>query len=102
MAYVFLFFRLDAGLDETWNETDKFQIQERELFDEVNVKTSVLEHLEQELELMKEAAEMVFNNQHSVEFYIDQLNEQVQAKRDCLLTMQSEWLVKLFMRFLHR
>jgi len=51
---------------------------------------------------MKEAAEMVFNNQHSVEFYIDQLNEQVQAKRDCLLTMQSEWLVKLFMRFLHR
>jgi len=48
---------------------------------------------------MKEAAEMVFNNQHSVDFYIDQLNEQVQAKRDYLLTMQSEWLVKLFMRF---
>ncbi|QCD78131.1 hypothetical protein DEO72_LG1g1761 [Vigna unguiculata] len=65
--------------------------KEKELFDEVTVKTSVLEHLERELELMKEAAEMIFNNQHSVDFYIDQLNEQVQAKRDHLLTLESEW-----------
>ncbi|XP_014517938.1 coiled-coil domain-containing protein 22 homolog [Vigna radiata var. radiata] len=65
--------------------------KEKELFDEVTAKTSVLEHLKRELELMKEAAEMVFNNQHSVDFYVDQLNEQVQAKRDYLLTLESEW-----------
>ncbi|CAJ1963844.1 unnamed protein product [Sphenostylis stenocarpa] len=65
--------------------------KEKELFDEVTVKTSVLEHLERELELMKEATEMASNNQHSVDFYIDQLNEQVQAKRNYLLNLESEW-----------
>ncbi|KAK7301899.1 hypothetical protein RJT34_12776 [Clitoria ternatea] len=65
--------------------------KEKELFDEVIVRTSELEHLEQELELMKEAAEMASNNQHSVDFYLDQLNEKVQAKRNYLLTLESEW-----------
>lgn len=50
-----------------------------------------MEHLEQELELMKAAAEMAFNNQHSVDFYIEQLNEQVQAKTNYLSTLESEW-----------
>ncbi|RZB51098.1 Coiled-coil domain-containing protein 22-like isoform E [Glycine soja] len=40
---------------------------------------------------MNETAEMAFNNQHSIDFYIDQLNEQVQAKRNYLLTLESEW-----------
>ncbi|XP_020232846.1 coiled-coil domain-containing protein 22 isoform X3 [Cajanus cajan] len=78
-------------LDLITFETDKFQIQEKELIDEVTVKTSEVELLEQELELMKEAAEMAFNNQHSVDFYLEQLNEQVQAKRNYLLTLESEW-----------
>lgn len=65
--------------------------KDKELIDEVTVKTSEVELLEQELELMKEAAEMVFNNQHSVDFYLEQLNEQIQAKRSYLLTLESEW-----------
>lgn len=65
--------------------------KEKELIHEVTVRTSELEHLERELELMKEAAEMAFNNQHSVDFYLDQLNEQVQAKRNNLSTLESEW-----------
>ncbi|KAK7333335.1 hypothetical protein VNO80_30103 [Phaseolus coccineus] len=93
--------QVDAGGDSLGNEENPayngggnltvLKQKEKELFDEVTAKTSVLEHLERELELMKEAAEMVFNNEHSVDFYIDRLNEQVQAKRDYLLTMQSEW-----------
>ncbi|XP_027336158.1 coiled-coil domain-containing protein 22 isoform X2 [Abrus precatorius] len=65
--------------------------KEKKLIDEVTVRTSELEHLERELEVMKEAAEMAFNNQHSIDFYIDQLNEQVKAKRNYLLTLESEW-----------
>ncbi|RDX83152.1 Coiled-coil domain-containing protein 22-like protein, partial [Mucuna pruriens] len=67
---------------------------EKELIDEVTARTSELEHLEQELELMKEAAEIAFNNQHSVDYYLDQLNEQVQAKRNYLLTLESEDTVR--------
>ncbi|XP_058788111.1 uncharacterized protein LOC131662361 [Vicia villosa] len=65
--------------------------KEKELVDEVTVRTSEVEHLERELELMKAAAEMAFDNQHSIDFYLDQLTEQVHAKRDYLLTLESEW-----------
>lgn len=91
----------DAGRGSFGNEENPVHIgdghltvlkqKEKELIDEVTVRTSELEHLEQELELTKEAAEMAFNNQHSVDFYLDQLNEQVQAKRNYLLTLESQW-----------
>ncbi|XP_020232843.1 coiled-coil domain-containing protein 22 isoform X1 [Cajanus cajan] len=93
--------RVDAGRGSFGNEENPTHIgdghltlwkqKEKELIDEVTVKTSEVELLEQELELMKEAAEMAFNNQHSVDFYLEQLNEQVQAKRNYLLTLESEW-----------
>lgn len=76
---------------QTWIETDRYQIQEKELVDEVTARTSEMEHLERELELMKAAAEMAFDNQHSIDFYLDQLTEQVHAKRDYLSTLESEW-----------
>jgi hypothetical protein len=72
-------------------ETDRYQIQEEELVDEVTVRTSEVEHLEREMELMKAAAEMVLNNEQSVDFYLDQLTEQVHAKRNYLSTLDSEW-----------
>lgn len=50
-----------------------------------------MEHLERELEVMKAAAEMTFNNQQSVDFYLDQLTEQVHAKTNDLSTLESEW-----------
>ncbi|PNY13281.1 coiled-coil domain-containing protein 22-like [Trifolium pratense] len=67
------------------------QQKEKELVDEVTVRTSEVEHLERELELMKAAAEMVLNNEQSVDFYLDQLTEQVHAKRNYLSTLDSEW-----------
>jgi hypothetical protein len=72
-------------------ETDRYQIQEKELVDEVTVWTSEVEHLEREMELMKAAAEMVLNNEQSVDFYLDQLTEQVHAKRNYPSTLDSEW-----------
>ncbi|XP_061353169.1 uncharacterized protein LOC133297951 [Gastrolobium bilobum] len=93
--------QVDAGRGSFENEENPPHIgdehstvlkqKEKELIDEGTVRTSELEHLEQELELMKAAAEMAFDNQHSVDFYIDQLNEQLQAKRHYLLKSESEW-----------
>lgn len=67
------------------------QQKEKELIDEVSVRSSEVEHLEQELELMKAAAEMAFNNQQSVDSYLDQLTEQILAKGNHLSTLESEW-----------
>uniref|UniRef100_A0A1S3E5A2 Coiled-coil domain-containing protein 22 n=1 Tax=Cicer arietinum TaxID=3827 RepID=A0A1S3E5A2_CICAR len=67
------------------------QQKEKELVDEVTLRTSEVEHLERELEVMKAAAEMTFNNQQSVDFYLDQLTEQVHAKTNDLSTLESEW-----------
>ncbi|CAL0309737.1 unnamed protein product [Lupinus luteus] len=93
--------QVDAGTGSFGNEENSAHIddgnltvlkqQEKELIDEVTVRTSELELLEQELELMTEVAEMAFNNEHSVDFYLDQLNEQIQAKRNDLLNFESEW-----------
>ncbi|KAE9591053.1 hypothetical protein Lal_00021509 [Lupinus albus] len=93
--------QVDAGRGSFGNEENSAHIgdgkltvlkqQEKELVDEVTVRTSELELLEQELELMTEVAEMAFNNEHSIDFYLDQLNEQIQAKRDHLLNFESEW-----------
>ncbi|KAL2332852.1 hypothetical protein Fmac_014065 [Flemingia macrophylla] len=95
--------QVDAGRGSFGNEENpthigdghltflKQKIQEKELIDEVTVRTSEVELLERELKLMKEAAEMAFSNQHSVDFYLGQLNEQVQAKRNSILTLKSEW-----------
>lgn len=50
-----------------------------------------LQHLDEELQLLKAAAEMVFDGQHPVEFYIEQLNGKVEAKRHKLKELESEW-----------
>ncbi|KAI4307836.1 hypothetical protein L6164_030974 [Bauhinia variegata] len=72
-------------------ETDKVQHQRKVLMDEVTARTSELEHLEQELELMKAAAEMALDDKHSVDFYLSQFSEQLQAKRHHLLKLESDW-----------
>lgn len=67
------------------------QQKEKELIHEVTVRSSEVEHLEQELEMMKAAAEMAFNNQQSVDSYLEQLTEQILAKGNHLSTLESEW-----------
>lgn len=54
-------------------------------------KYSNLQHLDEELQVLKEAVEMVFDGQHPVEFYLEQLNDQVEAKRHKLKELESEW-----------
>ncbi|XP_051128150.1 uncharacterized protein LOC127249433 [Andrographis paniculata] len=56
----------------------------------IAAKISELPNLD-ELELLKAAVEMVFDTQHTVEYQIEQLNEQLQAKRQKLKDLESEW-----------
>ncbi|KAL2466896.1 hypothetical protein Adt_42747 [Abeliophyllum distichum] len=59
--------------------------------EELSAKSSELKHLEEELELLKAAAEMIFDDQHPIQFYIEQLNDQTEAKRQKLTELESQW-----------
>ncbi|KAI9102309.1 hypothetical protein K1719_023511 [Acacia pycnantha] len=76
---------------ETRIESEKVQNQDKAVIDDLIAMTSELEHLEQELDLTTVVAEMVLNDQHSVDFYLDQLKEQLKSKQTSLLKFESEW-----------
>ncbi|PQQ20314.1 coiled-coil domain-containing protein 22 isoform X2 [Prunus yedoensis var. nudiflora] len=59
--------------------------------EEVTAKASELKHLEEELELLKEAADMAFDIHHPVEFYLAKFNEQVDVRKHHLGELKSEW-----------
>ncbi|XP_068338511.1 uncharacterized protein [Pyrus communis] len=73
------------------HSTEKVQNQEQLLMEEVKAKTSELEHLEEELKLLKEAADMAFDVHHSVEFHLEKLNEQVDVRKHHLGELISQW-----------
>ncbi|XP_062170654.1 uncharacterized protein LOC133876397 isoform X2 [Alnus glutinosa] len=72
-------------------ETEEIQNQEKVLTGEVTAKNSGLQQLEEELELLRAAAEMSFDNEHPIDFYLEQLNEKVAAKEHNLGELGSEW-----------
>ncbi|XP_011038861.1 PREDICTED: coiled-coil domain-containing protein 22 isoform X2 [Populus euphratica] len=65
--------------------------EEKVLTEEVTAKTSELQHLEEELELLKAATEMAFGDQNSIDFCFEQLKEQVDAKRCNITELKSQW-----------
>ncbi|XP_062074271.1 uncharacterized protein LOC133778388 isoform X2 [Humulus lupulus] len=75
----------------TPSEFGKTQSQEKISLEEVTAKSADLEHLEEELELLKAVADMVFDDQHSVEFYHKQLEEKIDSKRNHLKELNSQW-----------
>lgn len=58
--------------------------------EEVTANTSELKHLEEELELLKEAVDIVFDVNHPVEFYLEKFNQQVDARRRLLGELKSQ------------
>ncbi|KAL2483690.1 hypothetical protein Fot_45134 [Forsythia ovata] len=59
--------------------------------EELSAKSAELNNLEEELELLKAAAEMIYDDQHPIQFYIEQLNDQTEAKRQKLMELESQW-----------
>ncbi|XP_020554061.1 coiled-coil domain-containing protein 22 [Sesamum indicum] len=53
-------------------------------------KYSELQHVDEERGLLEAALEMVLDDQHPLEFYIEQLNNQVEAKRHKLKELETE------------
>lgn len=72
-------------------EKEELRNQEKVLTEEVTAKTSELQHLEEELELLKAAAEMAFDDQNSFDFCFEQLKEKVDAKRCNITELKSQW-----------
>lgn len=72
-------------------EKEELRNEEKVLTEEVTAKTSELQHLEEELELLKVAAEMAFGDQNSIDFCVEQLKEQVDAKRCNITELKSQW-----------
>uniref|UniRef100_A0A2N9HYR0 Coiled-coil domain-containing protein 22 homolog n=1 Tax=Fagus sylvatica TaxID=28930 RepID=A0A2N9HYR0_FAGSY len=64
---------------------------ETERMEEITAKVSGLQQPEEEFELLRAAAEMAFDDKHPVDFYLEQLNEQVDAKKRHLVELDSEW-----------
>ncbi|KAG8636912.1 coiled-coil domain-containing protein 22 isoform X2 [Manihot esculenta] len=72
------------------HESETLQNQEKLLVKEVTARTSELQKLQEELEMLKDAAEMAFDDQHPIEFYVEQLNKQ-DSKRCNIVELESKW-----------
>ena len=58
--------------------------------EEASSKTLEVQHLEEEHELLKSAAEMAFNDQDTADFYILQLNDQIHERRRHLTELEKQ------------
>lgn len=68
--------------------------QEKLLIEEVTFKISESQNLEEEYNLLKSAIEMIFDDQHPVDFYIEQLNEQIESGKYNLQELESQGYYK--------
>lgn len=82
---------LKARSLKTRYEIKETQDEENVFVDEVTVKDSTSRDLKEELELLKAAAEMAFDDRHNVDFYLEQLREKVESKKHHLKELYSEW-----------
>ncbi|PHT43965.1 hypothetical protein CQW23_17990 [Capsicum baccatum] len=75
-------------------KTETLQDQ-KEMLAEKSVSSSVeLQELEEKLGLLKAAVEMASDDKHPNDFHVNQLNDQVKAKRGKIVEMETEWIDK--------
>ncbi|KAL6975164.1 hypothetical protein U1Q18_023958 [Sarracenia purpurea var. burkii] len=75
---------------EIRHRIEKLRSQEKLLMLEARSKALEVQHQEEEHELLKSAVEMAFDGQHTADFHIAQLNEQVDARRDYLMELETQ------------
>ncbi|KAL0550207.1 hypothetical protein IC582_014711 [Cucumis melo] len=59
--------------------------------EEVTTNASELKHFQVELERLEAVTRIVFDDNHSIEFHLQQLEEQINSKKLDLLEMKSQW-----------
>lgn len=82
---------LQIGSSMVNDEVDNLQNQEKMLMVRKHARRLEVLKLENEHELLKAAADMAVDDQHSVDFYIGELNELVEEKRRNIMTLKSQW-----------
>ncbi|KAK6934642.1 Coiled-coil domain-containing protein 22 [Dillenia turbinata] len=89
---------LDEKLKHLQEQSSKLQNDitnlhdlEKHLKAEVTMKTSEVQQIETEHELLKVAAEMAFDDQHTIDVYIQQLNQQLDTRKQKVANLESEW-----------
>ncbi|KAJ6824718.1 coiled-coil domain-containing protein 22-like protein [Iris pallida] len=73
------------------DEVDNLQNQEKMLMVRKHARRLEVLQLENEHELLRAAADMAVDDQHSVDFYIGELNKQVEEKRRNIMALRSQW-----------
>ncbi|CAN4103895.1 unnamed protein product [Withania somnifera] len=74
-------------------KTETLQDQ-KELVEKSVSSSVVLQELEEKLDLLKAAVELASDQRHPSEFYVNQLNDQVEVKRGKIVEMESHWIDK--------
>ncbi|XP_018813451.1 coiled-coil domain-containing protein 22 isoform X2 [Juglans regia] len=72
-------------------ETGKTKNKEKSFLEERTTNNTGLRRLEEELELLRAAAEMAFDAEHPLDFYLGQLDEKIDAKKCNLAELESAW-----------
>ncbi|XP_010552356.1 PREDICTED: coiled-coil domain-containing protein 22 isoform X3 [Tarenaya hassleriana] len=72
-------------------ETVKLQNQEKLLLEELKSGSLELHNLDEEMELLKAATERLFDAKHPVEFYLEELSQQLLARRSKNIDTQRQW-----------
>ncbi|TYH35002.1 hypothetical protein ES332_D13G163300v1 [Gossypium tomentosum] len=72
-------------------EEEDLLCQEKALKEELRANTLQMQHLEEEFELWKAAADMAFDENHPMEFFPEQLNKRIDAKKHNILELELLW-----------
>ncbi|KAL3635340.1 hypothetical protein CASFOL_019887 [Castilleja foliolosa] len=84
-------FKSPSELNSEFQVQDSCRARARHSYSSEGVESFGNNGFRDQLLLLKESAEMVLNGQHSVESYIEELNEQVETKRNKLKELEFEW-----------
>lgn len=72
-------------------EIEDMNRQNKMLAEELTEKTLDVKCLEDEHVLLKEAVDMAFDDERPGEFYLEEINNQVKARRNNLVELESQW-----------
>ncbi|KAE8693536.1 Coiled-coil domain-containing protein 22, putative isoform 2 [Hibiscus syriacus] len=72
-------------------EAENLLSQEKVLKEELKATTLQMQHLEEELGLWKVAADMAFDESNPMDFFLEQLNKQIDVKKHNILELESQW-----------
>ncbi|RRT79986.1 hypothetical protein BHE74_00033986 [Ensete ventricosum] len=81
----------DLSFHQLRNETEYLKDQETSLKEKTQSKVFEIQGLEAEYELLKAAVKMAFDDQHSIELCLKELNEQAEARRGNLVKLEMQW-----------